>query len=112
MIHNLFELFNTDQTGHLSYRECIQALAMMNYEQDGTGRDRLCFTLCNPGEDGLVDKADLQSSLENGWGGSPEQLTHIMAEVPEKVDFDAFCQLTAASYKVTLAIMSAVPESF
>merc|ERR1712060_774471 len=84
----------------------------MNYGEDRTGRDRLCFMLCSPDENGLVEKAGLQGVLENSWGGSPEQLEQIMAKVPANVNFDAFCRLTAASYRVTLAIMSAVPEAW
>merc|ERR1719384_104960 len=90
VLERLFGLFNTDQTGHLSYREFIQALSVLSDRSLEGGR-KLCFLLCAPREDGKLPRALLQNALEAAWEGdvdspSSGRLRISLSHLPEEVD--------------------------
>merc|ERR1711920_723364 len=101
---SLFSLFDTEQSGHMSYRECIQALAMLNYEKDPSGRNKVCFKLCGPDQDGIIARPKLQALLEDCWVGELHSLTHLLKSCPDKVDFDTFSRLADSNGEVAMSV--------
>merc|ERR1711920_707914 len=93
----IFHLFDTEQTGHVSYRQCIQALAVISFEEANPGRDKVCFALLDP-HDGKVSKDAVRKILEESWGG-------------EQLDLDAFAQFASQSDSVYRAILGNIPEA-
>jgi len=113
IVRRLFDLFNTDGSGQLSYRECIQALTLILDERDLEGKYRVCFLLANPGDDGLVQKQALERTVAGSWpADAPTTLKQMLADCPDEVSLILFRALAEKHIGLVDACLHMLPEGF